>query len=532
MKIKQFYSLAVLLLTTGASFAQIGINTPDPQTTLDIVGNGASTSSKDGVTLPRLTRQQLAAKTAGTYATAQVGSIVYVTDAITPAGITPSLAQTVEIATPGYYFFNGTVWKNVNDGALNIYNSNGTLTDNRTVTTAGNQLNFNGPSSSVVVATANTEGRVVIAGPARASAALTSGTSVLNLFQDSGNLAQITTTGASTGLNVSTLNATPLNFLTNGTSKMIITSGGNVGIGTGVPDTRLHVVSTVASANRYNIIDATAGTNQYGIVALRNTSALATGNYSLIGFTNSGPTSGGANWALGSIRTGATLTNGSEEDFYIGNSTGGGLIERMRINPTTGNVGIGTSGATNKLHINATNPVRLEGLQASSGTSGSLTVNSTGVVQLQNSSSISAVRAIGNISITVNNTFTNTGTATETFDNLNEFTGNTFTAAATGLYKVDFTVNYPQRGSSEDTGDGYLGYAKIALNGTDYSTMNVKVVLPEASGGPSFNTCTNSSLIKMTAGNTLTFQGLTFGSTPSAGVPISAPFIISITRID
>jgi len=316
-----------------------------------------------------------------------------------------------------------------------------------------------------------------------------------------------------------------------GANDVIVTSTGNVGIGTTVPDTKLHVVSTVASANRYNIIDATASTNQYGIVALRNTSALATGNYSLIGFTNSGPTSGGSNWALGSIRTGATLTNGSEEDFFIGNSTGGGLNERMRINPTTGNVGIGTSGATNKLHINATNPIRLEGLQASSGTSGSLTVNGTGVVQLKNSSSISAVRATGNIPITVNNTFTNTGTATETFDNLNEFTGNTFTAAATGLYKVDFTVNYPQRASSEDTGDGYLGYAKIALNGTDYSTMNVKVVLPEASGAPSYNTCTNSSLVKMTAGNTLTFQGLTFGSTPNV-TTITAPFIISIVRID
>ena len=184
MKIKQFYSLAVLLLATGVSFAQIGINTPDPQTTLDVVGNGASTSSKDGVTAPRITRQQLAAKVAGTYAATQIGAMVYITDATTPTGTTPSLAQTVEIATPGYYFFNGTVWKNVNDGALNIYNSNGTLAGSRTVTTDGNQLNFDGPNNRVIVSTANTGGRVAITGSARSSVGLTSGTSVLDLFQD------------------------------------------------------------------------------------------------------------------------------------------------------------------------------------------------------------------------------------------------------------------------------------------------------------------------------------------------------------
>lgn len=532
MKIKHLYSSLAFFAATTIIQAQVGINTANPQSSLDVVGNGSNTSFKDGIMAPRVSKQQLASKVAGTYDSAQNGALVYVTDITTPSGVTPSLVQVADINAAGYYYFDGTAWRASSSAPVNIYNSNGTLTNNRVVTTTGNQLNFIGPNTNIAVATAGTEGRISLTGSTRGSIGLISGTSVLNLFQDNANVAQITTNGTSTGLNFATLNATPLNFLTSGSSRMIITSGGNVGIGTTSPDTKLHVVSTVASANRYNIIDATVGTNQYGIIALRNTSALATGNFSLIGFTNSGPTSGGANWALGSVRTGATLTNGSEEDFYIGNSTGGGLIERMRINPTTGNVGIGTSGATNKLHVNATNPLRLEGLQPSSGTSGSLTVNSTGVVQLQNSASISAVRATGNISITTNNAFTNTGTATETFDNLNEFTGNTFTATATGLYKVEFIVNYPQRPSTDDTGDGYLGFAKIVLNGADYATMNVKVSLPEASGAPSYNTCTNSSLVKMTAGNTLTFQGLTFGSSPTAGTPITASFTINIVRID
>lgn len=187
---------------------------------------------------------------------------------------------------------------------------------------------------------------------------------------------------------------------------------------------------------------------------------------------------------------------------------------------------------TNKLHINAINPLRLEGLQASVGTIGSLTVNSTGVVQVQNSATISAVRATGNVSITVNNTFTTIGTPTETFDNLNELNGTTFTAAVTGLYRVDFSVNYPQRANTEDGGDGYLALVTINLNGTSYSTKMTKVALPEVSGAPSSITANYSELIKMTAGNTLTFQAASFGSTPTTAAPINGSYVVNIVRID
>ncbi|AZB10832.1 hypothetical protein EG344_19315 [Chryseobacterium sp. G0162] len=345
--------------------------------------------------------------------------------------------------------------------------------------------------------------------------------------------------GSLTGNRVVTQDANTLAFTStsvnafsiDGTTLSVDAANHRTGLGTASPETRFHVVSAIPSSNRYNLIDATAGTNSYGILALRNTSALATGNYSLLGFTNSGPSSGGANWALGSVRTGSTLINGSEEDFYIGNSVGGGLIERMRINSITGNVGIGTSTATNKLHINATNPIRLEGLQGASSPVGSLAVNSTGVVQLRNSSNVSAARGTGVVVITLNNTFTNATTSAKTFDNLNEMTGNTFTANATGLYKVDFMVNYPQRDATEDDGDGYTGYAQISLNGVQQSFTSNKVTLPEKNGAPSFVTCTNSTLLKMNAGQILSFQALSFGSTPGS-TNIAAPFIISVVRLE
>jgi hypothetical protein len=122
---------------------------------------------------------------------------------------------------------------------------------------------------------------------------------------------------------------------------VVVTTAGKLGVGTITPEVKMHIVATAATANRFNLIDVPAGTNQYVALALRNTSPLATGNYSLLGFTNNGPTSGGANWGIGTVRTGNTAINGTQEEFFIANSVGGTYNERMRVN-AQGNVGIGT----------------------------------------------------------------------------------------------------------------------------------------------------------------------------------------------
>lgn len=199
------------------------------------------------------------------------------------------------------------------------------------------------------------------------------------------------------------------------------------------------------------------------------------------------------------------------------------------------NVGIGTAAPSNKLHVSATaNPLRLDGLQPSSGSSGTLAVNSTGVVQLRNSSSISAVRIVGNVTITSNNTITATNISsapTKTFDNLNEFSGNTFTASATGLYRVIFSINFPQRFNTEDGGDGYAAITQILLNGMLYDAASIKVPLPESGGAPIRITCNNDELVKMNSGDTLSFRVQTYGSSPDI-TNIIAPYIIKIVRIE
>lgn len=152
-------------------------------------------------------------------------------------------------------------------------------------------------------------------------------------------------------------------------------------------------------------------------------------------------------------------------------------------------------------------------------------------MQLRNSSNISAARGTGIVTITLNNTFTNATLSTKTFDNLNEMTGNTFTATSTGLYKIDFMINYPQREVTEDDEDGYIGYSQISLNGVQQSFTSTKVSLPEKNGAPSFITCMNSTLLKINAGQVLSFQALSFGSTPSS-TNILAPFTINVVRVE
>ncbi|MEN4758961.1 hypothetical protein ABEG63_01355 [Chryseobacterium sp. C39-AII1] len=289
MKSKHFYPLIAAFAFNGL-YGQVGINTTNPQSTLDIVGNGVSTSTKDGVTAPRITRQQLAAKVSGTYAAAQSGTLVYVTDAGTPTGTTPSLAQTANITKVGYYYFDGTVWKQISDTdspSVNIYNADGTLTGNRIVTQGANTLAFNG--------------------------------SVVNAFSVDG----------------STLSVNAAND--------------RLGIGTSAPETKLHVVSTTPTSGRYNVIDAPQSTSETPILVLRNTSALATDNKTYLGFSNAGPTAGGADWQLGSIRTSAAA-GGVNQDFYIGNATTGTLNERFRI-ASNGNVGLGVADPVAKMDI-------------------------------------------------------------------------------------------------------------------------------------------------------------------------------------
>lgn len=102
LNLKSTLFINLLFAVSFSVSAQIGIGTTTPQATLDITGQPTATTQLDGVIPPRLTGDQLRAKT---YTATQTAAIVYVTAADSaPAG------QTLNVTQAGYYYFNGTLW--------------------------------------------------------------------------------------------------------------------------------------------------------------------------------------------------------------------------------------------------------------------------------------------------------------------------------------------------------------------------------------------------------------------------------------
>ena len=101
--IKVIIVLIFCWLLPSWSFGQIGINTENPQSTLDVEAD--DTNAPAGIIAPRQTRQQLIDK-ATNYTVSQRGAIVYVTDV---SGGTS--AATAIITRVGYYYFDGNLWQ-------------------------------------------------------------------------------------------------------------------------------------------------------------------------------------------------------------------------------------------------------------------------------------------------------------------------------------------------------------------------------------------------------------------------------------
>lgn len=242
---KHFILLGTLLIST-ISYSQVGINTENPNVTLDVVGKATDTNSLDGIAAPRITGDQLRAKT---YTLAQTGALVYVTIADTaPSG------QTINVNSIGYFYFDGSVWQKVGNGVsvpVNIYNTNGSLTSARTLLLNGKVLNFTGTTqrtswgSNGVLWQENLQssgfsGMVVDGG----------NSSQLFLQQFYNGSAQIQASFNSTELSLQTSGTTvsaPIIFSTSngggssvlGTEKMRITGAGNVAINTTTPTEKL-----------------------------------------------------------------------------------------------------------------------------------------------------------------------------------------------------------------------------------------------------------------------------------------------------
>ncbi|UAB80613.1 DUF1566 domain-containing protein [Marixanthomonas sp. SCSIO 43207] len=95
--------LILLAISSITCFAQVGINTTEPSTTLQVEGNAMTTTTPDGVQPPSITLQQLDAKVA-VYNAEQDGAILYVND----VSVASTTSETEDINLIGYYFYNAS----------------------------------------------------------------------------------------------------------------------------------------------------------------------------------------------------------------------------------------------------------------------------------------------------------------------------------------------------------------------------------------------------------------------------------------
>lgn len=98
------------LLISGVAFSQVGIDTETPKATLDVMAKPTDLTKTDGFIAPRVKGSELKAKDSN-YAADQTGAIVYVTEALAIANVTP---KTTNVTSIGYYYFDGAIWVKFN----------------------------------------------------------------------------------------------------------------------------------------------------------------------------------------------------------------------------------------------------------------------------------------------------------------------------------------------------------------------------------------------------------------------------------
>ncbi|SHK68431.1 hypothetical protein [Epilithonimonas mollis] len=82
---------------------QVGINTPNPEATLHVVGRPDDPNHYDGIIPPSMTGDQLSKKI---YSASKKGTLLFVT--IPPYILS---GQVINVAEPGLYYFDGSLWQ-------------------------------------------------------------------------------------------------------------------------------------------------------------------------------------------------------------------------------------------------------------------------------------------------------------------------------------------------------------------------------------------------------------------------------------
>lgn len=348
------------LLSSSLAFSQVGFNTPDPQATIDILAKNTTGKSTnvDGLLIPRVDRER-----AQSMKDIPTSTLLYINNVTT--GSQTGIAQNID--TIGYYYYNGTAWVKLSSTDKNIYTSNGTLTENRTVTQAGKTLAFTATSNNAF----SVDGSTFSVDAAKNSVGIGTITpgSKLSII---GNFAL--------GTNYAGLSAPSNGAIIEGA----------LGIGTSnTAPAKLRIVSQNDDvANEYHFDDYSGSTDKYNAIRFHKSRGMVAAHLDL----NKGDNMGSLefiphfNGTIESYHNGTGINalyegNGTNNLTSLRFFTSGDMPytgERMRIDPT-GKVGIGTTAPTNLLHISSSTAGAMKIVDGTQGADKVLTSDSDGV---------------------------------------------------------------------------------------------------------------------------------------------------------
>ncbi|MFC3161213.1 hypothetical protein ACFOEQ_24700 [Chryseobacterium arachidis] len=111
------FTVVMAAVLSNFAYAQVGINTANPITSLDVVAKNGDGSTAEGILPPRMTGDQLQAGDSQ-YTNAHAGTIVFVTLPVTSA-----TSKTININSQGLYYFDGNIWQKMMLGDAKALNS-------------------------------------------------------------------------------------------------------------------------------------------------------------------------------------------------------------------------------------------------------------------------------------------------------------------------------------------------------------------------------------------------------------------------
>lgn len=165
-------SILTLCVASIMLSAQIGVGTNQPASTLDVTAVKTDGTTAEGILMPRLSGEQI--KNSGNqYLSEQTGTMIYATSVPSSTD-----AKTANITNPGYYYYDGAVWKSMGKIVNNTIISYSTTVDpnilgyipskTSTASSAPQTMLVNGityTKQNVIVHSANSHSYTVYSGP-------------------------------------------------------------------------------------------------------------------------------------------------------------------------------------------------------------------------------------------------------------------------------------------------------------------------------------------------------------------------------